>query len=152
MGTDATERGVVEMPEGSEVEDAFAQLSRPVQLESGATTYSQPRFLQGVVEFRGQGLYQPLPLAATLSYDVPARRRAQLIYFRAGNSSDALIYLLLTRDGEPLRYFPVGAQGAVHIPLAVVEDLLPGAHLELQCAASEGVEGTVVVDLGLLET
>jgi hypothetical protein len=44
-----------------------------------------PRFLQGLFPFK----------------------RAQLIYLRAGNSSGELVYLLLTRDGKPMRSVPV---------------------------------------------
>ena len=35
-----------------------------------------------------------------------------------------MIYLVLTRGGRPMRYFPVGAKGAIHVPLAVVEDIV----------------------------
>src|SRR5688572_17144591 len=47
-------------------------------------------FLQGVFTFSGAGLAKPLPLADGLAYAVPADRRAQLIYFRAGSSADDL--------------------------------------------------------------
>ena len=39
----------------------------------------------------------------------------------------------------------------MHVPLRVVEDLLGGTVLELHLAAPEGVEGTLVVDFGLVE-
>jgi assimilatory nitrate reductase catalytic subunit len=39
----------------------------------------------------------------------------------------------------------------VHVPLRVVEDLDSGTTLELHLAAPEGVTGTAVVDLGLVE-
>ena len=50
-----------------------------------------------------------------------------------------------------MRYFPIGARAAVHVQLAVVEDLDDGTVLELHVAAREGLTGTVVVDLGLVE-
>jgi hypothetical protein len=128
--------------------DPFAQLER-VRLESGEDVYSRPHHLQGVLSFRGEGLNQPKPLP--LSWTVPAGRRAQLIYFRAGNSADALISVTLTRNGEPMRLFPIGARAAVHIPLAVVEDILPGTRLEVNVAAPAGTEGQLVIDVGLLE-
>jgi assimilatory nitrate reductase catalytic subunit len=50
-----------------------------------------------------------------------------------------------------MRYFPIGARADVHVPLRVVEDLLGDTRIELHLAAPEGVEGTVVIDLGLIE-
>ena len=112
----------------------------------------KPKFLQGVYEFEGQGLQSARPFApAPLRYKVPFDRRAQLIYFRGGNSCEAMIYLLLLRNGSPMRYFPIGAQGAIHVPLAVVEDLHPDTELEIEIAAPAGVKGTVVIDVGLTE-
>jgi assimilatory nitrate reductase catalytic subunit len=55
------------------------------------------------------------------------------------------------RHGRPMRYFPIGARGDVHVALRVVEDLDPGTAIELQLAAPTGVTGLVVVDLGLVE-
>jgi hypothetical protein len=109
------------------------------------------RFLQGVFSFTGAGLAKPLPLGEGLSYAVPADRRAQLIYFRAGSSVDDLVTLVLLRDGKPMRYFPLGAKGAMHVSLAVVEDLLPDTRIEVLIGAPEGVAGTVVVDIGFTE-
>lgn len=107
--------------------------------------------MQGVFEFEGRGLTVPQPMATRLTYKVPFDRRAQLVYFRGGNASGSLIYLLLTRNGSPMRYFPVGAQGAIHVPLAVVEDLHPETELEVLFAAPQGVSGSIVLDLGLME-
>ena len=109
----------------------------------------KPRFLQGVYEFLGQGLHIPEPLP--LGYKVPFDKRSQMVYFRAGNSSGDLIYVMLARDGKPMRYFPIGAKSAVHVPLAVVEDLHPESLLEVLVAAFEGTNGTVVIDIGLME-
>ena len=131
-------------------EDPFAQVGR-IRLESGDALYSRPRHLQGVFTFQGQGLENPAPLADSLSWTVPDGRRGQLIYFRAGNSSDALICLTLMRNGEPMRLFPVGARAAMHVPLAVVEDILSGTCLEVWVGAAAGESGQVVVDVGLLE-
>ena len=70
---------------------------------------------------------------------------------RGGNSTDELVTVVLVRDGAPMRYFPIGARDAVHVALAVVEDLDDDTVLELHLAAREGLTGTVVVDLGLVE-
>jgi len=51
----------------------------------------------------------------------------------------------------PMRYFPIGAHAGVHVPLAVVEDLEPDQKITLVVAAPEGVAGTLVVDVGLIE-
>jgi hypothetical protein len=110
-----------------------------------------PRFIQGVYGFRGAGLAQPRPLQPAATYKVPFDKRAQLIYLRAGNSSEQMIYLALMRGKKPFRYFPIAAKGAVHVQLAIVEDIDPESELELTLGAPEGVEGSVLIDLGLLE-
>ncbi len=110
-----------------------------------------PRFLNGVYDFTGAGLASPAPLHAALAYAVPSDKRSQLIYFRAGNSADALIAVTLMKDGKSFRTFPIGAKDAVHVPLAVVEDLMPDSTLEVFVAAAAGVAGTVVLDIGLIE-
>ena len=55
------------------------------------------------------------------------------------------------RDGVPMRYFPIGAKGDVHVPLRVVEDIDGGTVVELRLGAPMGLTGTVVVDLGTVE-
>jgi hypothetical protein len=113
--------------------------------------YSTPRFLQGVFAFEGKGLDEPAPLSPALSWTVPAGGSAQAVYFRGGNASSELICVVLVRDGAPMRYFPVGAKGDVHVPLRVLEDLAGGTTVELWLAAPAGLNGTVIVDLGLVE-
>lgn len=112
---------------------------------------STPRFINGVFAFEGKGLDMPITLGPSTSYSVPADKRAQLVYMRGGNSADELIYLVLTRDGKPMRYFPIGAKSSVHVPLAVVEDIFPESKLGVLLAAPKGAVGTVVIDVGLLE-
>ncbi|MGY1782508.1 molybdopterin oxidoreductase family protein [Geodermatophilus sp. SYSU D01036] len=112
---------------------------------------STPRFLQGVFPLTGEGLAKPGPVDPALRYQVPAAATAQALYFRGGNSTAELVYVLLLRDGEPMRWFPIGARGDVHVPLRVVEDLPGGCVVELHAAAPEGVTGELVVDLGLVE-
>jgi assimilatory nitrate reductase catalytic subunit len=113
--------------------------------------YSKPRLLQGVFNFEGRGLSQPFPLDKSLSYLVPVGKRAQLLYFRGGNATSELIYIVLMRNGEPFRYFPLGARADTHVTLAVVEDLMADTHVEAFLAAPDGLAGTVVVDIGLVE-
>ncbi len=112
---------------------------------------SKPRFLNGVYSFAGAGYEKIAPLADALVYVVPPDKRAQLIYLRAGNSSPELVYLVLMCDGVPMRYFPLGAKGSVHVPLAVVEDIEPESRLEVFFAAQPAAQGTLVLDIGLLE-
>jgi assimilatory nitrate reductase catalytic subunit len=112
---------------------------------------STPRFLQGVFPITGEGLAKPGPVDAALRYTVPAGQSAQALYFRGGNSSGELVYVLLLRDGAPMRWFPIGAKGDVHVPLRVVEDLPGGTVVELHAAAPDGVTGELVIDLGLVE-
>ena len=109
-----------------------------------------PKFLNGVFSFEGKGLDQPAPIDG-LVYTVPSTKRTQLVYLRAGNSSDELIALTLTRDGQPMRYFPIGAKSGEHVPLAVVEDLFPETKVEVHLAAPQGASGHLVLDIGLVE-
>ena len=61
---------------------------------------------------------------------------SQALYFRGGNTTDELITVVLMRDGVPMRYFPIGAKGDVHVPLRVVEDIEGGSVVELQLVAA----------------
>ncbi len=110
-----------------------------------------PRFLNGVYSFTGNGLENAAPLGTGLAYTVPSDKRSQLIYFRAGNSADAMVCVSLMRDGKAMRLFPIGAKGAVHVPLAVVEDLLPDSEVQVFVSAPAGSSGQIVLDIGLIE-
>jgi len=112
---------------------------------------SSPRFLQGIFAFEGQGLDRAAPLDPALSYTVPAGNEAQFVYFRGGNSSSELVCAIVTRDGEPMRYFAIGAQASTHVALRVVEDLLAETEVQILLAAPAGTSGHVVIDLGLVE-
>lgn len=111
---------------------------------------STPHFIQGVFPLTGAGLDSAAPIAGT-EYTVPADKRSQLIYFRAGSSADALVYVVLSCDGKPIRYFPIGAQSSVHVPLAVVEDLFPDSKITVSAAAPSGASGSLVLDIGFVE-
>lgn len=112
---------------------------------------SKPRFLQGAFVFDGKGYDSPLLLDSSLRYVVPAGAIAQPVYFRGGNSTDELITVMVMRDGTAMRYFPIGAKDAVHVPLRVVEDLIADTVLEVFIAAPDGLNGTVFIDIGLVE-
>jgi len=62
-----------------------------------------------------------------------------------------MISVVLVRDGAPMRSFPIGAKAAIHIPLAVVEDLQPDTKLEMHVLAPSGCSGTLVLDMGFVE-
>jgi hypothetical protein len=112
---------------------------------------STSRFIHGVFAFEGRGFDTPHSFGTKASYAVAPDKRAQLIYFRAGNSSPELVNLSLLRDGKVMRHFPIGAKSSVHVPLAVVEDLSPETKLEVVLAAPEKSSGFVVIDVGLIE-
>lgn len=112
---------------------------------------SKNLFLQGIFPFEGIGMEKPVPLHGDLAHFVPDGVVNQTLYFRGGNSSSELIAVVLMRDGVPMRYFPIGAKGDVHVPLRVVEDIDGGSMIELFIAAPAGVRGSVVVDLGMVE-
>jgi assimilatory nitrate reductase catalytic subunit len=112
---------------------------------------SKPVFLQGIFAFEGSGVDKPALLNPDLTYTVPGGITTQPLYFRGGNDTDELVTIVLVRDGRPMRYFPIGARASTHVALAVVEDIADGTLLELHLAAREGLTGTVVVDLGLVE-
>jgi assimilatory nitrate reductase catalytic subunit len=108
-------------------------------------------FLQGIFPFDGAGLEKAVPIHSQLSHFVPDGVINQTLYFRGGNSSAELITVVLMRDGVPMRYFPIGARGDVHVPLRVVEDIDGGSLIELRLLADTGVTGSVVVDMGMVE-
>jgi hypothetical protein len=112
---------------------------------------AKPKFLNGIYSFQGKGFDKVEPLGDKLVYTVPADKRAQLIYFRAGNSSGEMVSLVLMKNGQPMRYFPIGAKGVEHVSLAVVEDLEPDTQLQVFLCAPADAQGTIVIDIGLLE-
>lgn len=110
-----------------------------------------PRFLQGVYPFAGRGFFEVGPLNDALSYVVPKEAQAEVIYFRAGNLSDDLIYLALCVNSLPIRYFPVGPKADFHVPLSITETHPAGSKIEVGFAAPRGLTGSIVLDVGLLE-
>ena len=115
------------------------------------TAKASPRFLQGVYPFVGHGVYDSSLLHDDLTYTVPAGKTAKVVYFRAGNLSDDLLYLTLLSNGKPTRYFPVGPKADFHVALAIVESHPEGTRLEIAFSAPHGLTGAIVVDVGIIE-
>jgi hypothetical protein len=113
--------------------------------------FLQAKFLQGVYPFEGRGLERPFRLTEALLYEVPLNKRAQLLYVRAGNSTEAMIYIVLMQNDRPKRYFPIGAKADAHVTLAITEDIVPGNRFEVFIAAPERISGWIVLDIGLTE-
>ena len=103
--------------------------------------------LQTITDIEGEGLNSPKELG--LSYTVPQGCTAGVQYVRAGNTAGGMANVTLLRNGKVMRYFPVAAGGAVHMPLAIVDELRPGTKIEV-VAASEG-SGSLILDIGILE-
>ncbi len=112
---------------------------------------ARARFLQGVFPFAGRGVYDLAPLHDALCYTVPPGMTAEVVYFRAGNLSDDILYLTLSVNGVAVRYFPAGPKADLHVPLAIVETHPSGTRLDVCLAAPRGLSGTVVVDVGIVE-
>ena len=93
----------------------------------------------------------PHLLNPDMVYVVPEGSLAALMYIRAGNASDQMIYLSINSNGKPRRYLPIGPQDGSHIELVIKDNIPAGSRLELHVAASAGALGTVVVDVGFLE-
>ncbi len=117
-------------------------------LRTGGTA---ARFLQGVYPFVGRGVFDLGPLNDALAYTVPAGKTAEVLYFRGGNLSDDILYLALSINATPVRYFPVGPKSDFHVPLAIIETYPGGSRIEVALAAPRGLAGTVVVDVGIVE-
>ena len=111
----------------------------------------KPAFIQGLFLFQGRGLAQGVSFNPPVTYQVPADKRSQAVYFRGGNAAAEMIYLVLTSNGRAMRYFPIGAKGATHVPLAVLEDITPGSKVEILIAAPDGVSSSVLLDIGFME-
>ena len=100
--------------------------------------FEEHRFVQGLFGFEGRGLETPVSFEPKAVYQVPSDKRAQLIYCRIGNPTPEFIYLVLQRDGKPMRLFPCGGKSGIHVPLAIIDDILPDSVLELMIAGPKG--------------
>jgi hypothetical protein len=125
-------------------------LSRTRRQEADMSTFvseGTPVLLQTLVTFEGHGLAAPQPLG--LSYTVPKDRTAGMFYFRAGSTVAGMVNVSVMRDGKLMRYFPVAPNSAIHVSLAIVEELPEGTRIDI-LAAGEGT-GTLILDVGYLE-
>lgn len=103
--------------------------------------------LQTITTLEGEGLDSPQPL--NLTYTVPQGCTAGVQYVRAGNTSGGMVNVTLLKNGKVMRYVPVAAGGAMHVPLAIVDDLRPGTAIEVVAAGED--TGTLILDVGILE-
>ncbi len=101
--------------------------------------------LQTITDLEGEGLDSPKELG--LSHTVSHGCTAGVQYVRAGNTAGGMANVTLLRNGKVMRYFPVAAGGAVHMPLAIVGELRPGTKIEVVAAS----EGSLTLDIGILE-
>lgn len=115
------------------------------------TGQATPRFLQGVFPFAGRGIVDIAAINHELQYAVPKGKTAEVLYVRAGNSSEALIYIALVVNGQPVRYFPLSPSGTQHIPLSITETYPAGTQIEIWLGAPKNLTGLVVIDVGLVE-
>ena len=92
------------------------------------TMEAAPRFLK-VSSLQGRRLRQAGPLTA--SSPTRSRRTSGRSSSTCGRQLEReLVYLLLTRDGKPMRYFPIGAKSSDHVALVVTEDIFPDTKLD----------------------
>lgn len=103
--------------------------------------------LQTITDIQGEGLNSPAPL--NLSYTVPQGCTAGVQYVRAGSTVGGMLNITLLQSGKVMRYIPVAAGSATHVPLAIVDELQPGTEVSVAVAA-EG-SGTLILDIGVLE-
>src|SRR6202030_811299 len=109
-----------------------------LSLHDALPMFEEHRFVQGMFAFEGRGLETPVSLEPKAIYQVPPDKRAQLIYCRIGNPTPEFLYLVLQRDGKPMRLFPCGGKSGIHVPLAIIDDILPDSVLELMIAGPKG--------------
>lgn len=126
-------------------------ISEPRRERLLRTGAASSRFLQGVFPFAGRGLFELVPLDDTLTYVVPESKTAELVYFRAGNHSEDLLYLAVAANDTPIRYFAIGPKSDFHVPLAILEPHPAGTRLSILFAAPRGLSGTLIVDAGIVE-
>ena len=78
--------------------------------------------LQTITDIEGEGIDSPQHLR--LTYSVSQGCTAGVQYVRAGNTTEGIINITVLKDGKAMRYVPVAAGGAMHVPLAIVDEFL----------------------------
>ena len=99
--------------------------------------------LQTITEKEGDGLDSPKAL--NLTYTVPQGCTAGVQYVRAGSTAPGMANITLLQDGKVMRYVPVAAGNAMHVPLAIVDELRPGTEIAIAVAAE--AYGTLILDI-----
>jgi len=113
--------------------------------------FEEHRFVQGMFAFEGRGLETPVSFEPKVVYRVPADKHTPLTYCRLGNPTPEFLYVVVERDGTPMRLFPCGAKSGIHVPHAINDDILPDSTIELLVGAPEGLSAKVMIDLGFVE-
>jgi hypothetical protein len=103
--------------------------------------------LQTITDIEGEGIDSPQDLS--LTYSVSQGCTAGVQYVRAGNTTEGMINITVLKDGKAMRYVPVAAGGAMHVPLAIVDELQPGTEISIAAAAERS--GKLTLDVGILE-
>jgi hypothetical protein len=103
--------------------------------------------LQTIIDIEGEGLDSPKAL--NLTYTVPQGCTAGVQYVRAGSTAPGMANITLLQNGKVMRYVPVAARSAMHVPLAIVDELRPGTEIAIAAAAE--ASGTLILDIGILE-
>jgi assimilatory nitrate reductase catalytic subunit len=103
--------------------------------------------LQTIIDIEGEGIDSLQDL--NLTYSVSQGCTAGVQYVRAGNTTDGMINVAVLKDGKAMRYVPVAAEGTIHVPLAIVNELQPGTAISIVAAAE--ASGKLILDVGILE-
>ena len=109
------------------------------------------KFFIGMYAFEGRGLETPVSPEPKAVYTVPPDKLVQFIYGRIGNPTTEFLYVALQRDSKSIRLFPCGPKSGIHVPLAIIDDCLPGSVVELKIAAPEGLAAKLMIDIGFVE-
>jgi assimilatory nitrate reductase catalytic subunit len=113
--------------------------------------HEEHKFFTGMYAFEGRGLEEPVSLEPRAVYTVPPNKRAQFIYGRIGNPTTEFLYVALQRDGKSVRLFPCGPKAGITVPLAIIDDAMPGSVSELKIGAPKGLAAKVMIDVGFVE-
>ncbi len=109
-----------------------------------------PHFLNGVHSFSGSGLETATPLAG-LRYAVPSAKRAQLIYFRGGNSSAEMVAVQPGARRQADAHLPDRRQGRGPRAAGGGRGPAPGQRGRGVRGGPGGLSGQIVLDIGFLE-
>jgi len=82
--------------------------------------------LQKIADIEGKGLESPEDL--NLIHTVTQEYTAGVRYVRAGSTAPGMADITLLQNGKVMRYVPVAAGSATHVPLALVDELRLGTR------------------------